>query len=84
MMNATHTSKPERMLKLKDVTEIVGYGHTAIYARIKAGTFPAPVKLGYASRWLESEIQDWIAKQVASARAGSVEDADSSLMQAAH
>lgn len=83
MMNA-NTSKPERMLKLKDVKEQVGFGTTAIYERIKAGTFPAPVKIGYASRWPESEIQDWIAKQVAAARVGSVEGAKSSEMQAAH
>lgn len=84
MMSAQHSSKPERMLKLKDVIDQVGYGKTAIYKRVKDGTFPAPVNVGYASRWLESEIQEWIAKQVAAARGGSVEDADSDTVQAAH
>ncbi|VVD99822.1 hypothetical protein PIN31115_02045 [Pandoraea iniqua] len=83
-MNAPQSSKPERMLKLKDVIEQVGYGHTAIYARVKAGTFPAPVKIGYASRWPESEVQAWIAKQVAAARGGSVEQPDETTEQAHH
>lgn len=58
----------ERLLKLTEVKEQVGFGTTAIYQRVKAGTFPAPIKIGYASRWLESEVQAWIHKHVASAR----------------
>jgi prophage regulatory protein len=35
---------------------------TAIYAAIKAGTFPAPAKIGERrSAWLESEVDDWLA-----------------------
>ncbi|VVE53333.1 helix-turn-helix transcriptional regulator [Pandoraea anhela] len=74
----------ERLLKLKDVVDQVGFGKTAIYKRVKDGTFPRPVNIGYASRWLESEVQQWIAKQVAAARGGLVEDADSGTVQAAH
>ncbi|VVE77369.1 helix-turn-helix transcriptional regulator [Pandoraea sputorum] len=64
----------ERLLKLKEVKARVSFGTTAIYERVSAGTFPAPVKLGYASRWIESEIQDWIAGRVASARRSDIKD----------
>lgn len=36
---------------------------TAIYDRIKDGTFPKPLKLGRMSGWLESDVQAWIAGQ---------------------
>ena len=52
----------DRLLKLAEVKEIVGMGHTWLYEQIKAGAFPAPVKLSEkASRWRESEVNDWIA-----------------------
>lgn len=66
-------NKSERMLKLKDVINQVGYGKTAIYRRVQDGTFPAPVKLGYASRWLESEIHEWVLRQVTVARASDID-----------
>lgn len=37
---------------------------TVIYERIKAGTFPKPIKLGSASAWPEHEVENWIAQQV--------------------
>jgi len=40
--------------------EMVGLKRTAVYERIKAGTFPAPVKLGpRASAWDEQELATW-------------------------
>jgi predicted DNA-binding transcriptional regulator AlpA len=36
-----------------------------IYAGIKAGTFPQPVKLGRASVWVASEVESWAAARVA-------------------
>lgn len=51
----------DRLLKFSQVAERVGFGRTAIYARIKRGEFPRPVKEGAASRWRESEVQAWIA-----------------------
>ena len=38
----------------------VGMHPSTIYAEIKAGRFPEPVKLGRSSRWPESEIDAWI------------------------
>jgi prophage regulatory protein len=43
---------------------MVGLGRTSIYAAIKAGTFPAPVKLTeHAVGWRSTEIAAWIASR---------------------
>jgi prophage regulatory protein len=54
----------ERIIRLPQVLDMVGLKKSAIYKKIKAQEFPAPIKLGaHASGWLESAIQQWIAKQ---------------------
>lgn len=65
-------AKVERLIPLAEVKSRVGLSRSSIYARIKAGTFPAPVPLGEyptrAIRWLESEVQQWIEDTVSNAR----------------
>lgn len=49
-----------RFLRLPAVIEMVGLQRTAIYGRIKAGTFPKPVQLGpRAVAWDERELAEW-------------------------
>ena len=57
-----------RLIRLPEVCSMVGLRPTSIYLRTKAGTFPAPIKLGKTSCWIESEIQDWIENQIAATR----------------
>lgn len=52
----------ERLLKIAEVRERVGLGRTAIYSRMKKGTFPQSIKAGSASRWAESEIEAWLSR----------------------
>jgi len=48
--------KSVRFLRLPAVKDISGLGKTTLYARIKAGEFPAPVKLGgRAVGWIERQ-----------------------------
>ena len=50
------------LLRLEDVIERVKLGSSTIYRRIKTNSFPAPRYLGPGCvRWLESEINEWIA-----------------------
>lgn len=51
----------ERLLKLPQVESFVGLKKSKIYELIQSGEFPAPVKVGRASSWLEGEVQGWIA-----------------------
>jgi len=50
-----------KILKLKQVTEKAAISRSSLYAKVKQGKFPAPVKLGErASGWIEDEIDEWI------------------------
>lgn len=51
----------ERLLRLRDVCDRVGLRRSALYKRIRAGEFPAPVRLGSRSvAWKLSDIARWI------------------------
>ena len=53
------------LLRLPRVIERTGLSRTVIYDRIKAGTFPPPVKLSErASAWPEHEIEACNAAQI--------------------
>lgn len=67
-------SERAKIIRLPQVKELVGLGKTAIYDKIKDGSFPRPIKLGRASGWLEGEVHDWICKQ-ANEQRGMGEDA---------
>ncbi|QEY75119.1 helix-turn-helix transcriptional regulator [Pseudomonas denitrificans (nom. rej.)] len=66
MEQATQQSdQADRLLKITEVCTQVGLGKSAIYEMITAVQFPAPIKIGCASRWSQLEIQDWIEKKKA-------------------
>lgn len=46
----------------------VPYGRSKIYSMVKEGRFPAPIKIDGCAVWLESEIAEWEAAQIAAAR----------------
>ena len=66
MNTAEHPqAAPIRFLSLPEVESLTGISKTCIYASIKAGTFPRPVKASKrARRWIESEIQAWMRARV--------------------
>ncbi len=61
---ATHGATPTRpgkLLRLPRVQDLTGFGKSSIYAGVKSGTFPAPVRLSArAVGWRESDIDRWI------------------------
>lgn len=59
----------DTLIKLPEVCRQAGFGKSAIYEMISAGSFPEPIKLGCASRWSQLEVQNWIAQQKATRRA---------------
>lgn len=61
----------ERLLRLPDVEARTGLKKSALYAGMKAGTFPACIKLGArAVAWSESDIATWITAKIRGARGG--------------
>ena len=55
-MNALSDS----FLPFPAVKAAVGLSRATIYEKISKGAFPAPIKLGRASRWSATEIAKWM------------------------
>jgi len=52
---------PDKLLRLERVQDLIGLGRSSIYAKVKNGTLPAPVRLSArAVGWRESDIFQWI------------------------
>lgn len=67
MQTSTQTTG-EHLLRLPAVEARTGLRKSAIYQGMKAGTFPACLKLGpRASAWPSSSIDAWIAERIATA-----------------
>ena len=53
-------------LKRPEIEKRTGLKRSTIYEKIKAGTFPKPVKLGArAVAWPEAEINAWMENRIA-------------------
>lgn len=62
----TPEAPPPRLLRLALVEERTSLKKSAIYAAIRAGTFPAPVRLtAHAVAWHETAINSWINSRCA-------------------
>lgn len=59
----------ERFIRLGEVLATCGKSRSSVYASIKEGTFPAPVKLqGRSSAWLKSEVIRWMQACIEASR----------------
>lgn len=59
------------ILRLSDVIARTKISRSTIYAKISEGTFPKQILLGArAVGWVESEISEWIDKQIQESRKG--------------
>jgi len=58
------------ILRRRQVEERVGLTRSPLYARIKNGTFPKPIRLGNgrAVGWIEAEIDAWLTDQIEKSR----------------
>ena len=62
-------SKPTRFIRVGEVIHRTSLARQTLYEHIGQGRFPAPVKLGRLSVWLEHEVQQWIEDRIAESRA---------------
>nr|WP_321382874.1 AlpA family transcriptional regulator [uncultured Vibrio sp.] len=54
-----------RVLRLCEVTEMLGVSKSTIYNWIKDGTFPPGLSLGPKSRgWLSEEVENWVYERL--------------------
>ena len=68
-----------QMLRLHELIKRIGLSRSSIYDRLNPRSkrhdpdFPKPIKLNRASRWLLSEVEEWIRNKMSSRnRAASV------------
>ena len=70
----------ESILRLPAVKARTGLSRSTIYLRVSGSDFPKPVSLGgRAVGWVESEIDEWIGRQIEASRAGRNEDSRDAL-----
>ncbi|MEM6899520.1 MAG: AlpA family phage regulatory protein [Pseudomonadota bacterium] len=54
-----------QLLSINHVLEAVPFGKSKLYELVKAGAFPAPLKISPGrSAWVRSEIDDWISERI--------------------
>jgi len=52
-----------RLIRSKEVQAITGLPKSSLHNMARAGSFPAPLKLGArAVAWRESDVDEWIAR----------------------
>jgi prophage regulatory protein len=57
------------ILRRRQVEARTGLKRSTIYAKVAAGEFPPPVRLGArAVGWVESEISEWLESRIAARR----------------
>jgi prophage regulatory protein len=51
----------DRLIRLKELLEIVPLGRSTVWKLVSEGRFPKPVKLSpRTTAWRESEVMDWM------------------------
>jgi len=58
------TAAPDRLLTVAEIRQRFGLSKSTTYLYVRDNRFPAPVKIGTSSRWLESEVVAWLAERV--------------------
>lgn len=57
-------SPNDKIIRLPEVKATVGLSTATIYRLIRAGDFPAPIKLGKnSSGWIAADVQAWIMRR---------------------
>lgn len=58
----------DKLVDMLFITALTGLTDKWFYKLIKDGEFPKPIKLGRSSRWLQSEVENWLRERVKASR----------------
>ena len=58
----------DKMVDMKFITKFTGLTDKWLYNLIQDGEFPKPIKLGRSSRWMQSEVEDWVQQRINQSR----------------
>ena len=67
LKNSETKNKPNKLIRIKQVTEITGLSKSYIYQLRKEGLFPQSINLipgGSSVAWVEREIIQWIDERI--------------------
>lgn len=63
--NVSNETGELRLIKIAEVMATCAISRSSLYALVKEGTFPAPVKLSErSSAWVQREVLDWVAARM--------------------
>ncbi|MEX9801595.1 helix-turn-helix transcriptional regulator [Proteus terrae] len=54
----------DQLVDMKFITRFTGLTDKWFYKLIQDGEFPKPIKLGRSSRWLKSEVEQWLQERI--------------------
>lgn len=58
----------DQFIDIKFITQLTGLSDKWFYKLIQDGLFPKPIKLGRASRWLKSDLEEWLYYRIYESR----------------
>ncbi|WP_338628899.1 AlpA family transcriptional regulator [Yersinia intermedia] len=58
----------DQLVDMVFITTLLQMTDKWIYKLVKDGAFPKPIKLGRSSRWLKSEVENWLQKRIDQSR----------------
>lgn len=54
-----------KLISRGEVLHVLNIKSTLLYEMVRRGEFPAPLKIGRRSAWLEREVLDWVNTRAA-------------------
>jgi predicted DNA-binding transcriptional regulator AlpA len=54
-----------QLLNVKEVSELVGLGVSTVWKQVRKGNFPAPIKIGGATRWRRIDLETLFSRVTA-------------------
>ncbi|EAA8668152.1 AlpA family transcriptional regulator [Salmonella enterica] len=67
-MNTSPALLNDQLVDMAFITTYTEMTDKWFYKLISEGQFPKPIKLGRSSRWLKSEVEDWMKQRIADSR----------------
>lgn len=58
----------DKLVSMAFITQLTGLTDKWFYKLIQLGLFPKQIKLGRSSRWLKSEVEDWLRQRIEESR----------------
>lgn len=58
----------DQLVDMTFITGFTGLTDKWFYKLIQDGLFPKPIKLGRSSRWLKSEVKQWVQERIQHSR----------------